>query len=175
MPNAMRLIAILAMACTWLTACGPQQAAQPNASAGSSTSPSAGTRTSVPQNTAAGTTPSSIAPSSTPPCIGLSICPPPPPDAEGNPPCYYADGWRANDSGAGIEVWYFHEPQNMSKPDKITVMVRKKDGTSESRDANIDAGQQVHRLEFPTLEQSSVDEVLLTSGSGRCFVIGPGN
>lgn len=103
------------------------------------------------------------------------MCPPPPPDAEGNPPCYYADGWRANDSGAGIEVWYFHEPQNMSKPDKITVVVRKKDGTSESRDANIDAGQQVHRLEFPTLEQSSVDEVLLTSGSGRCFVIGPGN
>jgi hypothetical protein len=21
-----------------------------------------------------------------------------------------ADGWRANSGGAGIEVWYFHEP-----------------------------------------------------------------
>ncbi len=71
-------------------------------------------------------------------------------------------------------MWYFHEPQNMSKPDKITAVVRKKDGTSESQDADIDAGQQAHRFEFPTVPQSSVDEVLLTMASGRCFVIGPG-
>jgi hypothetical protein len=113
--------------------------------------------------------------SATPQCIGLSICPPPPPDAEGNPGCYYADGWRANTSGDGIEVWYFHEPQNLSKPDKITVLVRKKDGTNESQDANIDAGQQTHRLEFPTIDESAVQEVLLNTSNGRCFVVGPGS
>ncbi|WP_231982253.1 hypothetical protein [Mycobacterium sp. E2327] len=108
----------------------------------------------------------------TPSCVGLSICPPPPPDADGNPGCYYADGWQG--SGAGIEVWYFHEPQNISKPDKVTALVRKKDGTTESQDANIEAGQQVHRFEFATIDKSAVQEVLLTSSGGRCFVIGPG-
>jgi len=72
-------------------------------------------------------------------------------------------------------VWYFQDPQNLSKPDKITAVVRKKDGTTESQDADIEAGQQVHRFEFPTIEQSSVQEVLLTSSTGRCFVIGPGS
>lgn len=108
----------------------------------------------------------------TPSCVGLSICPPPPPDAEGNPGCYYADGWQG--SGAGIEVWYFREPQDISKPDKVTATVRKKDGTNESQDANIDAGQQVHRFEFATIDKSVVQEVLLTTSAGRCFVIGPG-
>lgn len=84
-------------------------------------------------------TTSSVAPG-TPQCIGLSICPPPAPDAEGNPACYYSDGWQGNSAGSGIEVWYFHEPQNLSKPDKISAVVRKKDGTNESQDANIDAG-----------------------------------
>ncbi|OBI85345.1 hypothetical protein [Mycobacterium sp. 1245805.9] len=109
---------------------------------------------------------------SAPSCVGLSICPPPPPDADGNPGCYYADGWQG--SGAGIEVWYFHEPQNLSKPDKVTALVRKKDGTTESQSADIEAGQQVHRFEFATIDKSAVQEVLLTSGGGRCYVIGPG-
>jgi hypothetical protein len=110
---------------------------------------------------------------STPSCVGLSICPPPPPDAEGNPGCYYSDGWRGDGSG-GIEVWYFHEPQSLSKPDKVTAVVRKKDGTNESQDATIDAGQQVHRFGFPGVDASAVQEVLLTTSTGRCFVIGPG-
>jgi hypothetical protein len=97
-----------------------------------------------------------------------------PPDAEGNPACYYADGWRGNASGAGIEVWYFHEPQSLSSPDKVTALVRKKDGTNESQDADIAAGQQAHRFEFPAVDGSAVQEVLLTTGTGRCFVIGPG-
>ena len=70
-------------------------------------------------------------------------------------------------------MWYFHEPQSMSKPDKVTAVVRKKDGSNESQDANIEAGQQVHRFEFPTIGNSSVQEVLLITSSGRCFVIGP--
>lgn len=108
------------------------------------------------------------------PCVGLSVCAPPPPDADGNPACYYADGWQATASGAGIEVWYFHEPQNLSKPDKVTAVVRKKDGTQESQNADIAAGQQVHRFEFPAAAPSTVQEVLLTTGAGRCFVVGPG-
>jgi hypothetical protein len=113
-------------------------------------------------------------PTPTPPCVGLSICPPPAPDAEGNPGCYYSDGWQGNGAAAGIQVWYFHEPQNMSKPDKVTAVVRKKDGTNESQDADIAAGQQVHMFEFPTINQSDVQEVLLTTSAGRCFVTGPG-
>lgn len=169
MSNAVRLIAISLMACVGVTACGSHQSSPPNATGPSSTKPSATISPSPPGSMAM----SPSAPDSTPQCIGLSICPPPPPDAEGNPACYYADGWRANESGAGIEVWYFHEPQNMSKPDKVTAVVRKKDGTNESQDANVEAGQQVHRFEFPAIDKSSVQEVLLTTNSGRCFVIGP--
>lgn len=120
--------------------------------------------------------PTTTAPSPAPPqCIGLSICPPPPPDADGNPGCFYSDGWQATSSGTGIEVWYFHEPQNLSKSDKVTAIIRKKDGTTESQDANIDAGQQTHRFEFPTIDKSSVQEVLLNTSAGKCFVIGPGS
>ncbi|OBH83968.1 hypothetical protein A5679_19205 [Mycobacterium scrofulaceum] len=166
MPAPTRLVAVVSMACASLLACGSQHAAPPNASGSSTTKPS--------------TPPSSTAPSSTPTpdtsapdCVGLSICRPPPPDAEGNPACYYADGWRGDSSGAGIEVWYFRDPQNPPKPDKVTALVRKKDGTSESQDADITADQQVHRFGFPTVAPSTVQEVLFTSGAGRCFVVGP--
>ena len=173
MSKAIRLLAISLMACVGVTACESRQPSPPSASGPSSTKPPTTSSTTVSPSTPTSTTISPTGPSSTPPCIGLSICPPPPPDAEGNPACYYADGWRANESGAGIEVWYFHEPQNMSKPDKITAVVRKKDGTNESQDADIDAGQQVHRFEFPAIDESSVQEVLLNTSNGRCFVIGP--
>jgi hypothetical protein len=156
MSKAIRFMAVIAIACVGVAGCASQQPSPPKAS-GPSTTVSQATATSTPQ------------------CIGLSICPPPLPDAEGNPACYYADGWRENSSGAGIEVWYFHEPQNLSKPDKITGLVRKKDGTNESQDADIDAGQQVHRFEFPTIDKSTVQEVLLNTSTGRCFVIGPGS
>jgi hypothetical protein len=160
--KANRLISVIAMGCAGVAACASQPQ-PPKASGPSTTTPLTTISTTVSQATA----------TSTPQCVGLSICPPPPPDAEGNPACYYADGWRAIGSGAGIEIWYFHEPQNLSKPDKITALVRKKDGTNESQDANIDAGQQVHRFEFPTIDKSIVQEVLLNTGNGRCFVIGP--
>lgn len=158
------------MACAGVTACGSHQPSPPAASGPSTTKPAS---TSVSPSAPGSVAISPGAPSTTPRCVGLSICPPPPPDAEGNPACYYSDGWRANDSGAGIEVWYFHEPQNMSKPDKVTAVVRKKDGTNESQDADIEAGQQVHRFEFPAIDTSSVQEVLLNTSNGRCFVIGP--
>ena len=109
----------------------------------------------------------------TPTCVGLSTCPQPPPDAEGNPACYYADGWQADTSEGGIGVWYFHEPANLSKPDQVTAIVRVKDGTVASQIAAIDAGQQVHRFGFPGIDKSAVQEVLLNSSTGQCFVTGP--
>jgi len=174
MSHAIRLVAISLIACVGVTACESHQPSPPNASGPSSMKQSTISSTTVSPRTPTGATVSPNAPSTTPQCIGLSICPPPPPDAEGNPACYYADGWQANSSGNGIEVWYFHEPQNMSKPDKVTAVVRKKDGTNESQDATIDAGQQVHRFGFPGIDASAVQEVLFTTSNGRCFVIGPG-
>ena len=168
MSKVIRLIAIIAMGCAGVAACASQQPPPPKASGPSTTTPPTTTSTTVSQATATTAT-------STPQCIGLSICPPPAPDPEGNPACYYADGWRANASGDEIEVWYFHEPQSLSKPDKIMASVRKRDGTNESQDANIEAGQQAHRFEFPTVDKSAVQEVLLTTSNGRCFVIGPGS
>jgi hypothetical protein len=61
----------------------------------------------------------------------------------------------------------------MSKPDKVTAVVRKKDGANETQDATVEAGQQVHRFEFPAIDKSSVQEVLLNTSTGRCFVVGP--
>jgi hypothetical protein len=170
MPKPMRWIAAMAAACVTLAACGSPQPGRPSASVPSSTNLMPST-TASPKTIS--TTESPAAASTTPTCVGLSICPPPPPDAEGNPGCYYSDGWQGISSGAGIEVWYFHEPQNMSKPDKVTAIVRKKDGTSETQDANIDAGQQTHRFEFPTVDKSTVQEVLLSSSTGKCYVAGP--
>jgi len=174
MPNPTALAAIFAAGCAGLAACGSAQHPAPNTATAGSTTPTTTAHASAPPTAAAGAPVSPNTATSTQACVGLSICSPPP-DAEGNPGCYYSDGWQANSAGAGIEIWYFHEPQNLSKPDKVTATVRKKDGSSESQDANIDSGQQTHRFEFPTIDKSSVQEVLLTSSSGRCFVIGPGN
>lgn len=156
----------------FLAACGSQDLATPARSLTPEPGPGAATAKPVsglapaPRNA-----PSTM--TSAPACVGLPSCPPPPPDAEGNPGCFYSDGWQS--SGSGIEVWYFHDPASMSKPDKVTAVVRKKDGTTESQDANIDAGQQVHRFEFATINQSAVAEVLFDSSGGRCFVAGPGS
>lgn len=174
MLKATRLVPPLAAGLITLVACG-----SPHASPSSSTSakPATLAASSAPATTPAATTTAAATPttSGAPDCVGLSICTPPPPDADGNPACFYSDGWQANSSGAGIEVWYFHEPQNMSTPVKVTAEVRKKDGSTESQDATIDAGQQVHRFDFPAIDKSTVAEVLFNSGSGRCFVAGPGS
>jgi hypothetical protein len=169
-----RLMAAFAVGCVAVTACGAHQGAGPNASASSSAKPVVSS-SPAPPGPSATTTAARTLPSDAPDCVGLSICTPPPPDAEGNPACFYSDGWQANSGGAGIEIWYFHEPANLSKQDKVTAIVRKKDGTNESQDADIAAGQQTHRFEFPAIDKSAVQEVLLSSSTGRCFVIGPGS
>lgn len=173
-----RMIWLLAALTTCsLPACGSSPHASPPASSSTSAKPAMPVASATkPAAPASSLTPApATTTSTTPDCVGLSICPPPPPDADGNPACFYSDGWQATSSGAGIEVWYFHEPQNMSTPDKVTAVVRKKDGSTESQVAEIEAGQQVHRFEFPTTDKSTVAEVLFDSSSGRCFVVGPGS
>lgn len=167
-----RLCAAAAIGCAWLVGCGSEHVASSGTAGPTSGTPSAPVSASGPRSTPA-TAPLGPGPAGAQPCVGLSICTPPPPDAEGNPQCYYSDGWRADASGAGIEVWYFQDPRSPSKPDAVTALVRKKDGTSESQDADIEVGQQAHRFEFPAIAQSTVDEVLFVSSAGRCFVIGP--
>jgi hypothetical protein len=116
-----KAIGVLATLLEGVAACASRQPSPPKASGPNMTKPPPGTVSSVTATT-------------TPQCVGLYICPPPPPDA---------DGRRGNASGAGIAVWYFREPQNLSKPDKVTALVREMDGTNESQDADIEAGQQV--------------------------------
>jgi hypothetical protein len=103
----------------------------------------------------------------------LSICTPPPPDAEGNPACYYRDGWAADTSGSGINVYYFRESSNAVNGEQVTADVRLKDGTTASQIAAIDPGQSNDQIQFPGIDKSAVQEVLLTTSAGRCFVIGP--
>lgn len=107
----------------------------------------------------------------TPTCVGLSICTPPPPDAEGNPPCNYRDGWDADPSGSGINVFYFPEPS--AGAEQVTADIRMKDGSVASQIAAIEAGQTFHRIRFPGIDKAAVQEVLLNTSAGRCVVIGP--
>jgi hypothetical protein len=103
----------------------------------------------------------------------LAICTPPPPDAKGNPACYYRDGWVADTSGSGINVYYFRESSNAAIGEQVTADVRLKDGTTASQIAAIAPGQAIDQIQFPGIDASAVQEVLLTIGGARCFVIGP--
>ena len=138
-----------------------QQSQQPSVTP----SGAAPTATAAPNATAA--------PSTTTSCVGLSICTPPPPDAEGNPACYYRDGWVGDTSGSGINVYYFRESSNAANGEQVTADVRMKDGTTASQIAAIDPGQSIDQIQFPGIDASAVQEVLLTTSAGRCFVIGP--
>jgi hypothetical protein len=149
-----------------LAACSSSSPSQPQAATASST-------TTQPALPAPATPKATASPSTTPPCVGLSICPAPPPDAEGNPGCYYRDGWAIDTSGSGIDVYYFREPPNAVDGEQVTADVRLKDGTTASQIAAIDPGQVSEQIQFPGIDKSAVQEVLLTTGAGRCFVIGP--
>ncbi|HEX3678317.1 MAG TPA: hypothetical protein VHU90_01200 [Galbitalea sp.] len=103
----------------------------------------------------------------------MSICTPPPPDAEGNAACYYRDGWAADTAGSGINVYYFPESSSAASGEQVTADVRLKDGSTASQIAAIEPGQANDRIQFPGIDASAVMEVLLTTSAGRCFVIGP--
>lgn len=109
----------------------------------------------------------------TPPCLGLSICTPPPPDAEGNPACTYRDGWEADPSGSAINVYYFRDPSAAASAEEVTADVRLKGDTIASQIAVIEPGQTFHRIQFPGIDKADVLEVVLNTSAGRCFVIGP--
>lgn len=182
MPNVTQVIVIAAIACVGVAACGHSQPSAPQASitrsavqANSATgapSTAAGSATATASNGTAAPN-ATAGTSTTATCVGLSVCTPPPPDAQGNPPCYYRDGWEADPAGGTINVYYFRDPSNAAKPAEVTADVRLKDGTDASQIAELDAGEQVHQFQFPGIDKSTVQEVLLTTSDGRCFVIGP--
>ena len=153
-------VVIATLVCFGAAACSSSSHSNPQAAPASS--PSEKPSATV---TAATTTTTS--------CAGLSICTPPPPDAEGNPACYYRDGWAADPSGAGINVYYFREPSDSAKAEQVTADVRLTDGTTASQIAAVDAGQSSDQIQFPGIDKSAVREVVLTTGAGRCFVVGP--
>jgi hypothetical protein len=170
--NVIERVIIAAVGCFSLAACSSSSPSQPQATTASSTTrqptvtrPVAPSTTAAPNDTAA--------PSATTPCVGLSICPPPPPDAEGNPACSYRDGWDADPSGSGINVYFFREPANAANGEHVTGDVRLKGDTTASQIVAVDPGQSFGRIQFPGIDKSAVQEVLLTTSAGRCFVIGP--
>jgi hypothetical protein len=156
-----------------LAACSSSSPSPPQAATASSTTPQPDVTTTRAAPNATTAPNATVAPSTTPSCVGLAICPPPPPDAEGNPACYYRDGWAADTSGSGINVYYFRETSNAVNGEQVTADVRLKDGTTASQIAAIDPGQLNDQIQFPGVDKSAVREVLLTTSAGRCFVIGP--
>lgn len=161
-----------AVGCFGLAACSSSSPSQPQATTASSTTrqptvtrPAAPNATAAPHTTSAASAPTA--------CVGLSICPPPPPDAEGNPACYYRDGWDADPSSSGINVYYFREPADAANGEHVTADVRLRDGTTASQIAAIHPGQSRDQIQFSGIDKSAVQEVLLTTSAGRCFVIGP--
>ena len=164
--NVIERAIIAAVGVFGLAACSSSSPSQPQATtAGPTTRQPTVTKPVAPHATAA--------PSPTTPCLGLSICPPPPPDAEGNPACYYRDGWDADPSGSGINIYYFRESSNAASGEQVTADVRLGDGATASQIAEIDPGQSNDQIRFPGIDKSAVQEVLLTTSAGRCFVIGP--
>jgi hypothetical protein len=150
-----------------LAACSSSSPSQPDAATASSTTPQpAVTTTRVAPNATA-------APSTTDSCVGMSICAPPPPDADGNPACFYRDGWAADTSGSGINVYYFRESADAVNSDQVTADVRLQDDSVASQIAAIAPGQATDQIQFPGINASAVQEVLLTTSAGRCFVMGP--
>jgi hypothetical protein len=165
-------VIVAAVGCFGLAACSSSPPSRPQHTTASSTTrqptvtaPAAPNATAAPGATAAPTAPT--------PCVGLSSCPPPPPDAQGNPACYYRDGWDADPSGSGINVYYFREPSDAANGEQVTADVRLRDGTTASQIAAIDPGQSNDQIQFPGIDKSAVQEVLLTTSAARCFVIGP--
>lgn len=171
--NVKAWVTIAAVGSLGLAACSSSAPSQPQAATSSSTvsQPSVTPSGAAPTATAAPN--ATAAPSTTTSCVGLSICTPPPPDAEGNPACYYRDGWVGDTSGSGIDVYYFRESSNATNGEQVTADVRMKDGTTASQIAAIDPGQSIDQIQFPGIDASAVQEVLLTTSAGRCFVIGP--
>jgi hypothetical protein len=156
-----------------VAACSSSSPSRPQTATTSSVTPRPAVTTTRAAPTATAAPNTTAAPGTTAPCVGLPICTPPPPNAEGNPACYYRDGWVADTSGSGINVYYFRESSNAVNGEQVTADVRLKDGTTASQIAAIDPGQLSHQIQFPGIDKSAVQEVLLTTGAGRCFVIGP--
>ncbi|MFE5700294.1 DUF2510 domain-containing protein [Rhodococcus koreensis] len=141
-----------------------------SASAAATTSPSTASSTPPPPVTPADRTTS--APAVPPPVAaptssaagGLPAYVPPPPDEDGNPPCPLPTGWGVGATGSGVmaTVW-------TDGPAAVSATVRKTSGEDEVQPATIKSGQDLHEFDFPSIEESSVKEVLINTPTGRCY------
>ena len=132
----------------------------------SSPSPSASSPSRTPKTTA--TAPATT----TTHAFGLSICTPPPPDAEGNPVRNYRDGWEGDPSGSGINVYYFREPAAAAGAEEVTATFAS-DGTVASQIAEIDAGQSFHRIQFPARQGARAGSPTQYGGPGGALSSAP--
>src|SRR6201995_55538 len=113
---------IAAVGCFCLAACSSSSPSQPQATTSSSTT----RQPTVTEPLAPNATPhpnATAAPHAITPCVGLSIFPPPPPDAEGNPGCYSRVGWAADPSAWGINFYYFRNSSIAFNPEQVTADV----------------------------------------------------
>ena len=78
-----------------------------------------------------------------------------------------------NAARAITESSYFREPSDAANGEHVTADVRLRDGTTASQIAAIDPGRSNDQIQFPGIDKAAVQEVLLTTSAGRCFVIGP--
>ena len=87
-----------------------------------------------------------------------------PPNADGDPPCPRADAWGRNPFGAGLLVTHWSDD---TAP--VTVLVRTRAGSDQAQRALLGPGE-LRLFEFPEIDQTVVDEVLIMTSTRRCFV-----
>jgi hypothetical protein len=56
-------------------------------------------------------------------------------------------------------------------PAAVSAVVRKTSGGAEQQSATVTPGQQMHEFDFPSIDQSSVQEILINTPAGRCFAM----
>lgn len=151
----------------------------------STSSPASSSSTATPTPTATDLTTTPATPAPTAP--GLPPYTPPPPDAEGNPPCEFGVGWNTfYDGDTGLDGTYvliqktaIPPNQYINLPDYITVVVRTTDGRHLTQDAFVGNGatdkwDSVAEKDFifRTVDPHDVKEVVMTTSKGQCWVQG---
>jgi hypothetical protein len=104
---------------------------------------------------------------------GAAVAPPPGPPInaavapaqgrDGYPPCPPSDAWGKDPLGRGVlvTVWSEH-------PDNVTALVRTRAGIDRARTEWIGPDDHFKVFDFPDVDHTSVDSVLILTSSRRC-------
>lgn len=142
-----RIIATTAAAAMLLSACGQRPEAERTVEA--PTPAAASTDIAPVRHTAA-------------PQAGVNV---PPPNAQGDPACPTSYAWGADPRGVGILVTYWSQ----SDAD-VTVLVRTTTGVDRAQ-RDLLGPDMLRLFEFPDVDRSAVQEVLIMTNTQRCFVM----